>query len=61
MRLSWKPWPAAALRHADTAFALSPVSPPRRPPQVWIDPAQPAEPVRLQDVAIDIRIRARSS
>lgn len=61
MRLSWKAWVVAVLLHTGTVFALEPIRPPQpppqRPPQIWIDPAQSAEPVRLQDVAIDIRIQ----
>lgn len=57
MRLLWKSWTAVLLLHASAAFAVTPVSPPQRPPQIWIDPTQSAEPVRLQDVAIDIRLQ----
>ncbi|HSX61960.1 MAG TPA: VIT domain-containing protein [Tahibacter sp.] len=56
MKLLWKGLLAAATLHAGAAFALQPL-PPQRPPQVWLDPSHAAEPVRLQDVAIDIRIQ----
>lgn len=60
MKTSWKVWAAAALLFTGTAAARTPVispPPPQRPPQVWIDPSLKLEPVRLQDVAIDIRIQ----
>uniref|UniRef100_UPI002148AD5E VIT domain-containing protein n=1 Tax=Tahibacter caeni TaxID=1453545 RepID=UPI002148AD5E len=58
MKTSWKVWAAAALLFTGAAAARTPaISPPPRPPQIWIDPALKLEPVRLQDVAIDIRIQ----
>lgn len=34
-----------------------PKLPPRRPPQIWLDPAQKLQPIELKDVAIDIAVR----
>lgn len=34
-----------------------PQLPPRRPPQIWLDPAQKLQPIELKDVAIDIAVR----
>lgn len=61
MKTPWKACTAVALLFSGAAIARTPVPPPTpppsRPPQVWVDPALQLEPIRLQDVAIDIRIR----
>ncbi len=61
MKTLWKAWITAALLFSGAAAAVMPAPPPTpppsRPPQVWVDPALQLEPIRLQDVAIDIRIQ----